>query len=559
MADNVTAKANTGTGTEVLATDEIGGIHYPRSKIVIGADGVNDGDVSAANPLPVTGPLTDTELRATAVPVSGTVTANAGSGTFAVSGPVTDAQLRASAVPVSVSDPSVGTAFGPIAAADTVLFTAVDTAGKSSIQLQITGRFDRGGVEFQSSMDGTNYQSTHAPLYDDTQLESVLYSPDLVTIPLQGRYFRAITTANFAGSISGTYTLRGLADAPHFANTKLVDIESGVSFPVSGVTPAGYVRRIAVAENGGVVPADGAVIQGSRQGASVGPIVQFETTGYSAISLQLANVFTGTVTFQASNEGSTWVSVAGWPSAGGTAPVTTATAVGQWVFPVTGRFFRAQITTGGSGVVAAIAVLKNGFAFYPASTPSVTIAANSSVNVAQVAGTNTVTGGVAGIQAVGGNIAVGAAPTANPVPMGGWDGTNTRRILTDAVSGGIALGASGVSSGASVGTLIAAGSNNLTQIKGTIGRLFFFHVRNQVASVRYVKLFNLPSASVTMGTTNATMNFMVPASGELNLPIPSLGLNMGGTGISFALVTGEALNNNTAVTASDLIVNYSWA
>lgn len=79
------------------------------------------------------GGLTDTELRATAVPVSGTVTAsdgggsltvdgsvsvsnfpatqavsgtvtaNAGTGTMAVSGPLTDTQLRATAVPVSGS------------------------------------------------------------------------------------------------------------------------------------------------------------------------------------------------------------------------------------------------------------------------------------------------------------------------------------------------------------------------------------------------------------------------------------------------------------------------
>jgi hypothetical protein len=115
------------------------------------------------------------------------------------------------------------------------------------------------------------------------------------------------------------------------------------------------------------------------------------------------------------------------------------------------------------------------------------------------------------------------------------------------------------SSNATVGTLIAAGTNNLTQIKGTLGRLYFFHVRSKAAAARYVKLFNLPSASVTMGVTNANMNFEIPANGELNLPISSLGLNMGGTGISFALVTGEALNNNTAVTASDLIVNWSTA
>lgn len=50
MADNTLL--NTGTGGDTIATDDIGGIKYPRSKIVIGADGTNDGDVSSANPLP---------------------------------------------------------------------------------------------------------------------------------------------------------------------------------------------------------------------------------------------------------------------------------------------------------------------------------------------------------------------------------------------------------------------------------------------------------------------------------------------------------------------------
>lgn len=53
MADNFTARANVGVGTDVIAADDIGGVLYPRSKIVIGADGVDGGDVSAANPLPV--------------------------------------------------------------------------------------------------------------------------------------------------------------------------------------------------------------------------------------------------------------------------------------------------------------------------------------------------------------------------------------------------------------------------------------------------------------------------------------------------------------------------
>lgn len=51
MADNVTA--NSGTGGATFAADDILGVHYPRTKITIGADGSNDGDVSSANPLPV--------------------------------------------------------------------------------------------------------------------------------------------------------------------------------------------------------------------------------------------------------------------------------------------------------------------------------------------------------------------------------------------------------------------------------------------------------------------------------------------------------------------------
>lgn len=68
-----------------------------------------DGSVGIIGTVPVLGPLTDAQLRATAVPVSGTITVNQGtspwvtsvSGSVAVTGPLTDAQLRATAVPVS--------------------------------------------------------------------------------------------------------------------------------------------------------------------------------------------------------------------------------------------------------------------------------------------------------------------------------------------------------------------------------------------------------------------------------------------------------------------------
>jgi hypothetical protein len=58
--------------------------------------------ISSMPTTPVTGPLTDTQLRASAVPVSGPLTdTQLRASAVPVSGPLTDAQLRASAIPVS--------------------------------------------------------------------------------------------------------------------------------------------------------------------------------------------------------------------------------------------------------------------------------------------------------------------------------------------------------------------------------------------------------------------------------------------------------------------------
>ena len=70
----------------VVDTEQIDAKQVQRVKVVLGVSGADDGDVDTTNPMPVSGPLTDTQLRLSAVPVSG---------------PLTDTQLRATAVPVS--------------------------------------------------------------------------------------------------------------------------------------------------------------------------------------------------------------------------------------------------------------------------------------------------------------------------------------------------------------------------------------------------------------------------------------------------------------------------
>ncbi len=75
MADDFTPEAVASPGTITFAADDVGGKLFPRTKIVIGADGVNDGDVSSTNALPVTAsalPLPSGAATAAKQPALGT-------------------------------------------------------------------------------------------------------------------------------------------------------------------------------------------------------------------------------------------------------------------------------------------------------------------------------------------------------------------------------------------------------------------------------------------------------------------------------------------------------
>ena len=58
MADNTQLPIPTTSG-DVIASDDIGGVKFQRVKMIHGADGVNDGDVSSVNPMPIIGTISD--------------------------------------------------------------------------------------------------------------------------------------------------------------------------------------------------------------------------------------------------------------------------------------------------------------------------------------------------------------------------------------------------------------------------------------------------------------------------------------------------------------------
>jgi hypothetical protein len=107
-----------------------------------------------------------------------------------------------------------------------------------------------------------------------------------------------------------------------------------------------------------------------------------------------------------------------------------ATTVKHYMAPITSRYIRFRFSTAltGTGTCGATVQLKS-IPYIPLTTPitqataaslnATVTATNLSTNVAQFGGTNVVTGGVAGIPSVGGNIAAGTAPTANPLRISG--------------------------------------------------------------------------------------------------------------------------------------------
>ena len=101
-----------------------------------------------------------------------------------------------------------------------------------------------------------------------------------------------------------------------------------------------------------------------------------------------------------------------------------------------------------------------------------------------------------------------------------------------------------VKSGQAAGTVIA--------ISDTSNLLKFLALLNTTAAVAYLQIFNLPAASVTLGTTVPKLSIGLPASAAMSLPI-ALGLKLDGQGISIAGTT-----TRTGSTGAAIDYNLGW-
>jgi hypothetical protein len=125
--------------------------------------------------------------------------------------------------------------------------------------------------------------------------------------------------------------------------------------------------------------ADGVAIT-TTAGTAVNAILfNVDTLGYDFVGFQLRGTFAGTVTFEASDDNATWVSVVIKNEQTGMGSVST-TSAGLYSYFAQHRYFRARVSTFTSGSFQSSAYLRSG--------------PTTGFNVVTLSGTSTITGSV---------------------------------------------------------------------------------------------------------------------------------------------------------------------
>jgi len=156
------------------------------------------------------------------------------------------------------------------------------------------------------------------------------------------------------------------------------------------------------------------------------------------------------------------------------------------------------------------------------------------------------------------NIAqIGGATVSSTTAQLGINIVNIGGTASAGTAGFLAIGSSASSNGQTLGTLVTPLTVATTQIKASAGKLYHMSVGNAQTTAVYLKIYN--QTAVTLGTTAATLNYLIPGGttgGTFNLDISDVGLYFS-TGIIIAVTGGQALTDSTALTTA-AVVNYSF-
>jgi hypothetical protein len=541
-----------GVGAEI-AVDEIAGIKHQRVKMQFGADGVAT-DVSAANPMPVTGALTDAELRAAAVLVStaslplpsgaataanqpdvrtthpifgdrGAVVRQAPADIFSVGFSASGSGLLAS----ELTQRRLGTGV-TVSQATSNLAIVAGTTANSEFLARSVASFRGAFIQRHKTILSTRIANNnfHVMLADviGEGLACTINSATSITVTKVAHGFTATNVGQFmfVGAISGAAGVPG-----RYAIASIPSVDT-INFTVAGWPASGsctvdlfgwnYIRTLYTGTT-----ATAANIDAQRRGwnsgdtsatinttASPGHVMNVAADGrniYWADAL-VASGTTPTITTRASRienipDDDVELYLYVWSQNGTTAPASSTT----W----TVRFLSIEDNANVPTYIAGFRPLGSAAPF-PVS------------GVVSISGTATVTftqpALVAGTAAIGD---VGQQYRAN---------------------------ATGAASGAHI---VSAASTNATVVKAGAGRVLGWCLANTNAAYRYVKLHNQTTAP-TAGT-GVVRTIALPPNNSVTFTIEG-GIAFT-TGIGLTIVTGAADADATAVGLNDVVGDLFFA
>jgi len=321
---------------------------------------------------------------------------------------------------------------------------------------------------------------------------------------LKGIYARLGSLVLAAGTNKiGGVTLADGDSGTHGAKADTAYAGGGGSASIIALLKGLYNALIAPTPAGsnviGIVDTADLDVTGSVTSAAV--LFTQDVSNFGSVGVQATSAGSAcTVAYEVSNDGTNWVSAVGLSVAAATAAsgVLTTSAAQLLLFSTAGiKWFRARVSTYGSGTVAASARFKKQ-SIPPQWVPNAALAA--------------------------GNNPIGALSTS----------LNTVGSLSLVYR-----------------LVAAAASTNAVNVKNTPGRIYKIDGYNAAAAIRYLKIYAKASAP-TVGTDTPLATIALAPSSRFEVNWADLGLYCA-LGIGLALTTGSADSDTGAVSANDVL------
>ena len=356
--------------------------------------------------------------------------------------------------------------------------TGIDVSGFSTLLIQVSGSTFNGIITLERSLDNVYWSPALVTELNALNQKTQIETAGLYFVRTEAQFIRYNVT-NISGSativIDGSQNVVSNADKVAWAmdetnntplNVKLQPQNSGIKQDLSGA----------------FVLSDAPNTVSVNQTAT-NAVTTIDTQGYQSIEIT-TQTFIGTIT--ASNDGVTYSAIGGMTNAG-TWVTSLSVANTNYIFPCQSRYIKIVGTTGGqfTYVLRNVPFMGQNLSAIGGAAVSATTA-QLGMNVVQVGGTATVSGGVAGTLGVGGTNAVGVASASNPVLVGGVDPTGLARRAATTMLGDVITGNRTIPTNlAALGTtttgnapIAATGYNN--QVPQTVQDTLQFEGQNHV-------------------------------------------------------------------------------